>query len=75
MLIEKWKQATEKVRKIPEKFVEVDWRARNWKKWFVLQRKYFERLQMKTWAEKQGIWLQKTIKGLLEKKIVLLNAF
>jgi hypothetical protein len=29
MLTDKWKQATEKVRKIPEKFVEVDRRMRN----------------------------------------------
>jgi hypothetical protein len=29
MLTDKWKQAIEKVRKILEKFVEVDWRMRN----------------------------------------------
>jgi hypothetical protein len=31
MLIEKWEQILEKAGKIPEKFVEIDWWARNWK--------------------------------------------
>jgi hypothetical protein len=29
MLTEKWEQILEKARKIPEKFVEIDWWARN----------------------------------------------
>jgi hypothetical protein len=71
MLTDKWKQATEKVGKILEKFVEIDWWTRNWKEWFGLQRKYFRKLPMKTWAEKQGILIAEKDKDVLEKKDII----
>jgi hypothetical protein len=68
MLTDKWKQVIEKVGKIPKKFVEVDWRTKNWNGWFELQRKYFRKLPMKTWAKKQEILVRKKDKGMPKKE-------
>jgi len=47
MLTEKWNEFQENAEIIPSNFLEIDWRVRNWKEWFGLHKKDFEKLETK----------------------------